>query len=121
MRINKKAIIAAIEADSYLSASALINGKVPGCRHVGRCAIGALLRHGGLAPATLKAIDRNADCGYAEHPKSGPILRKKYGLDEALVAKIVTCNDNFSCMMYDKPLDGWKARAKHVIEFIKGL
>lgn len=147
-KLNKKAMIAAIKADGALCEGTLINGKIPGCGHVGRCALGALLFRGGMTNAELKLLSSRGDSYFepvnpwvsdtewqpvaiAGKSKKAVAMRKaqrvlanRYGMTaEHHIDDIVGCNDNtFDDTNDDAPskLARWQARAKAVIAYIKG-
>lgn len=60
-RKQKAAVIRAIKADGVLCEGTLVNGKVPGCGHVGRCAMGAILFQGGMTNKELRKLPAGLD------------------------------------------------------------
>lgn len=153
-KLNKKAILTAIKADGALCDSDLVNGKVPGCGHVGRCALGAILFHHGMTNKELKLLppdlsdiapdpynpwDENEfQNNYASTKILDRAAKKarriliRLGMSADYVGEIMQSNDAFD--LYSMKLDYekenktpenslvvWKARAKHIIKFIKSL
>ena len=126
-RKQKAAAIAAIKKDGALCGGELINGKVPGCAHAGRCAVGALLFHGGMTNAELKELPSGVDKVFSWTPplskrkvwnKAKRILEHRYGLGEAQVIDLICTNDN---RIGENSLATWRARARHVLSYIRKM
>ena len=130
-KLNKKAILAAIRADGALCDGALVNGKVPGCNHVGRCAIGAILFHNGMTNKELKIVSSASnsyfDCEEQPRDIVGKSAKKKalrkaqrifmrLGMSGYIIDAIVTENDNFHG---SDDYGVWKARARNVVAYIQ--
>lgn len=137
--MNKKAMIAAIKADGALCAGGLVSGRVLGCGHVGRCAIGALLFHGGMTNRELREASsdpyRYMDGVYwmdSIHAKGRKIFTEKYELLDKEIRKtfdtLIQTNDDFAGAWRrygkrekGKSLKQWRARARAVIAAIRVL
>lgn len=150
-KLNKKAILAAIRADGALCEGDLVNGRVPGCNHVGRCAMGAILFHNGMTNKELKELPSGLD-GLAPHsleydPEEERYFREEYnsnfpmdkaarkvrrilwrlGMTQDVVEEIMTYNDTAIPPTFQEwwqtkeEAKTWRQRAKAVIKFIKSL
>ena len=134
--MNKKAMIEAIKADGMLCPGKLVNGRVKGCNHVGRCAIGALLFHGGMTNKELQGASSDGYCYKYPDPdepgseKGRRIFTEQYGLTNDNIVQVidgtVRCNDKFKNAWQDEREHGksakqWKQRANAVIRYIRSL